>query len=72
MTWPGAFCIVIVDLNFDAENLYALWATRDELRIAIVGWIEWAYNRRRRQAALCKLTPIALEKIMDTPDSQAA
>jgi transposase InsO family protein len=28
------------------------WATRDELRIAIVTWIERTYHRRRRQAAL--------------------
>jgi putative transposase len=28
------------------------WATRDDLRIAIVTWIERTYHRRRRQAAL--------------------
>jgi transposase InsO family protein len=33
------------------------WATRDELRIAIVTWIERTYRRRRRQAALGRLTP---------------
>jgi putative transposase len=32
------------------------WATRDELRIAIVTWIERTYHRRRRQARLGKLT----------------
>jgi transposase InsO family protein len=34
------------------------WATRAELRIAIVTWIERIYHRRRRQAALGRLTPI--------------
>ena len=39
------------------------WATRDELRLAIVTWIERDYHRRRRQAALGKLTPIEFETI---------
>ena len=43
------------------------WATRDELRIAIVTWIERTYHRRRRQAALGRLTPIEYETIMTTP-----
>ena len=34
------------------------WATREELRIAIVTWIERTYHRRRRQAALGRLTPV--------------
>jgi putative transposase len=34
------------------------WATRDELRTAIVTWIERTYHRRRRQAALGRLTPL--------------
>ena len=37
------------------------WATREELRIAIVTWIERTYHRRRRQAALGRLTPIEYE-----------
>jgi transposase InsO family protein len=48
------------------------WPTRNELRIAIVGWIERTYHRRRRQAALGRLTPIEYEAIMTTPASQAA
>ena len=48
------------------------WATRDELRIAIVTWIERTYHRRRRQAALGRLTPIEYETIMTTPATQAA
>ena len=48
------------------------WATRDELRIAIVTWIERTYHRRRRQAALGRLTPIEYEAIMTTPAAQAA
>jgi len=48
------------------------WTTRDELRIAIVTWIERTYHRRRRQAALGRLTPIEYETIMTTSASQAA
>jgi putative transposase len=33
------------------------WSTRDELRIAIVTWIERTYHRRRRQTGLGRLTP---------------
>lgn len=42
------------------------WATRDDLRIAIVTWIERTYHRRRRQARLGRLTPIEYETI-NTP-----
>ena len=48
------------------------WATRNDLRIAIVTWIEKTYHRRRRQDALGRLTPIEYEIIMTTPASQAA
>ena len=48
------------------------WATREELRIAIVTWIERTYHRRRRQAALGRLTPVEYELIMTTPATQAA
>jgi transposase InsO family protein len=37
------------------------WRTRDELHGAIVFWIEHTYNRRRRQRALGKLTPVEYE-----------
>jgi transposase InsO family protein len=49
-----------------------VWATRNELRIAIVTWIERTYHRRRRQDALGRLTPIEYETIMTTPATQAA
>ncbi|WP_104182796.1 IS3 family transposase, partial [Mycobacterium avium] len=48
------------------------WDTREQLRIAIVTWIERTYHRRRRQLALGRLTPIEFEAIMTTPASQAA
>jgi len=48
------------------------WATRQELRIAIVTWIERTYHRRRRQDALGRLTPIEYETIMTAPATQAA
>lgn len=48
------------------------WDSREQLRIAIVTWIERTYHRRRRQIALGRLTPIEYEAIMTTPASQAA
>jgi len=36
-------------------------ATRDQLRIAIVTWIERTYHRRRRQRSLTRLTPVEFE-----------
>ncbi len=47
------------------------WRTREELRIAIVTWIERTYHRRRRQAALGRLTPVEYETIMTAPATQA-
>ena len=40
------------------------WATREELRIAIVTWTERTYHRRRRQPRLGRLTPVEFETIM--------
>ena len=40
------------------------WRSREELRIAIITWIERTYHRRRRQAGLGRLTPIEYEAIM--------
>lgn len=42
------------------------WGSREQLRIAIVTWIERTYHRRRRQARLGRLTPIEFETIMNT------
>jgi putative transposase len=39
------------------------WLTREELRIAIVIWIERTYHRRRRQRRLGRLTPVEFEMI---------
>jgi putative transposase len=39
------------------------WKTREELRLAIVNWIEATYHRRRRQRGLGKLTPIEFETL---------
>jgi len=57
--------------NASAESFFALllknvlnrqiWDTREELRIAIVTWIERTYHRRRRQRGLGKLTPIEFQ-----------
>ncbi len=67
--------------NASAESFFSLlqknvldretWETRDELRIAIVTWIEATYHRRRRQRRLGKLTPIEYETVHQ-PIAQAA
>ena len=48
------------------------WQTREELRIAIITWIERTYHRRRRQTRLGRLTPIEYETIMNPAVSLAA
>ena len=48
------------------------WRAREELRIAIITWIERTYHRRRRQARLGRLTPIEYETIMNPAVSLAA
>ena len=40
------------------------WTTREELRLAIVIWIERTYHRRRRQRGLGRLTPIEFETLL--------
>ena len=45
------------------------WETCEELRLAIVTWIETKYNRRRGQRALGKLTPVEFEMIYTTADA---
>lgn len=47
------------------------WNTRQELRTAIVVWIERTYHRRRRQARLGGLTPVEYETII-SPAAPAA
>ncbi len=48
------------------------WRTREDLRIAIVTWIERTYHRRRRQPALGRLTPIEYETIINPAITKAA
>lgn len=48
------------------------WTTRDQLRIAMVTWIERTNHRRRRQARLGRLTPIEFDTIMNTAVALAA
>ena len=48
------------------------WRSRDELRAAIITWIERTYHRRRRQARLGRLTPIEYETIMNPTATLAA
>ena len=39
------------------------WSSREQLRLAIVIWIEKTYHRRRRQDALGRMTPIEFETL---------
>ena len=39
------------------------WPNREELRVAIVVWIERTYHRRRRQRGLGRLTPVEYETL---------
>ncbi len=48
------------------------WANRQELRLAIVVWIERKYHRQRAQDALGGLTPIEFETKLIEPRSLAA
>ena len=40
-----------------------VWATRQELRLAIVAWVEGKYHRKRRQRGLGRLTPVEFEVV---------
>jgi putative transposase len=42
------------------------WPTREQLRLAIIVWIEHTYHRRRRQDRLGRLTPIEFETLLST------
>lgn len=64
----GSFLSLLQRTVLDRQR----WPTRDDLRIAIVTWIERTYHRRRRQARLGRLTPIEFEAIMTQTANQAA
>jgi transposase InsO family protein len=59
--------------NAAMESVFALlqknvldrqrWPDREQLRLAIITWIERTYHRRRRQRRLGRLTPIEYETI---------
>ncbi len=48
------------------------WATRQDLRLAIITWIERTNHRRRRHARLGRLTPVEYETINSTQVALAA
>ena len=47
------------------------WASRAELRLAMITWIEKPYHRRRRHRRLGKLTPVEFEAIHPTTTKAA-
>jgi len=48
------------------------WTTRQQLRMAIITWIEQTYRRRRRQTRIGRLTPLEYERMMTTTQALAA
>ena len=48
------------------------WATRHELRLAIITWIEGTCHRRRRQDVLVRLAPMDDEATITPPAAHAA
>ena len=48
----------------DNAAMESFWATRQQLRQAIVTWIERTYHRRRKQKELGRLTPIVFEETL--------
>ena len=59
-------------LQKNVLDRHAVWPTREELQIAIVTWIERTYNRRRRQRALGRLTPVEFELVLSDPQPARA
>ena len=64
-------------LQKNVLNRRRRWRTRAELRYELIVWIEHTYNRRRRQRALGRLTPVEFELAFTPPppcleDGQAA
>ena len=57
----GSFFALLQKYILDRKR----WRARDELRIAIVTWIERKYHHRSRQARLGRLAPIEYETIMN-------
>ena len=53
-------------LQKNVLNRQRHWASREELRLAIVVWIERTYHRRRRQDGLGRMTPIEFETLLQT------
>ena len=80
--WPQRGQVGSAGDNAAMESFFSLlqknvlnrraWDSRDDLRIAIVTWIERTYHRRRRQTALGRLTTVEYEIIMSQTADQAA
>ncbi|MGV8885301.1 MAG: hypothetical protein ACOH1T_06885 [Microbacteriaceae bacterium] len=54
-------------LQTNAFNQRPRWATRQDLRLAIVTWGERRFHREREQKALSGLTSIEHEATMEPP-----
>ena len=82
MTYPVVTDVADDGINAAMESFFSLlqknvlnrrrWTTCEQLRIAIVTWIERIYHRRRRQARLGRLTPVEFEMIQSLQAATAA
>jgi transposase-like protein len=71
---------VALDFGISAATLYKWlqnnvldskkWESQEELRIAIVHWIEGTYHRRRRTRSLGKMTPVEYEVAAEAFDKE--
>lgn len=67
----GSLTVVLVPAA-DQRPQPTPWSTRQELRLAIVVWIERKYHRQRPQDSLDGLTPIEYEHKITTKTAAAA
>lgn len=72
---PGDYAAIESFFNLLQTNVLdrQRWQTRQDLRYAIIAWIEHTHNRRRRQRRLGRPTPVEFELAFTSQlDSNAA
>jgi transposase InsO family protein len=52
--------IILATLKFEFYDRY-LWSTEAATKVALGGWIERAYNPRRRHSAIAVMSPVDFE-----------
>jgi len=71
-TAPKILCSASGDrvIAFAGGTYTKKWETREELRAAIVTWIERTYHRRRRKRSLGRMTPVECEAVFQVVDEE--